>query len=292
MKSAKGDRFEIFNGDCVEVLASLPDNSVDYSVSSPPFLALFAYSDDPRDMSNCEGEAGFFEHYAFMVREMYRVIKPGRLVSFHGMTIPTSKTKDGYIGLRDFCGDLLRAHQAVGFIAHSHVAIFKDPVVQMQRTKALGLLHKQIKKDSAMSRMGLMDQVWTVRKPGENAEPISHTAEEFPVSEWQKIASPCWTDIDQSDVLSTRASKDEDDQKHLCPLQLGVIRRCVRLWSNKGDLVLSPFAGIASEGHVSIEEGRQFLGCELKPSYFKQAVANLRAAESRPRSLFDAAPVA
>jgi DNA modification methylase len=286
MKNETGQWWQLFNGDCVEAMCGLADESIDYSVSSPPFLSMFAYSDAVQDMSNCDTDAQFFDHYAFMVEQLYRVMKPGRLVSFHAMTMPTSKTRDGYIGLKDFCGDLLKVYQSFGFIPHSHVAIFKDPVVQMQRTKALGLLHKQIKKDSAMSRMGLMDQIWTVRKPGDNAEPIEHTAEEFPVSEWQKIAAPCWCDIDQSDVLPPRAAREEDDQKHLAPLQLGVIRRCLRLWSNPMDLVLSPFAGIGSEGYVALQEGRRFVGAELKASYWRQAVANLQAAEQRPGDLF------
>lgn len=286
MKSSKGERFELYNDDCVAVLASLPDDSVDFAVYSPPFESIYSYSDDPRDMSNCDSSAAFFEHYGFMVKELFRVMKPGRNVSFHCMALPYSKARDGVIGLRDFPGDLLRAHQAVGFVGHSHHAIWKDPVTAMTRTKALGLLWKQLRKDSAMSRMGIMDQVWTVRKPGDNAAPVTHSKEEFPVSQWQKWASPVWDDIDQSDVLPCRAAKGEGDQKHLCPLQLEVIRRCVRLWSNPGDLVLSPFAGVGSEGYVALGERRHFVGAELKASYWKQAVRNLQDAESAPRWLF------
>ncbi len=283
-----GRSFRLVNGDCVEVLSTLAENSIDYSVYSPPFLSMFAYSDSPEDMSNSDSDAQFYAHYRFMAEQLYRVLKPGRLASFHAMSVPTSKTKDGYIGLKDFSGELLRVHESVGFIPHSHVAIFKDPVVQMQRTKALGLLWKQLRKDSAMSRMGLMDQVWTVRKPGDNATPITHSETEFPVAQWQQWASPIWSDIDQSDVLPCRAARAEDDQKHLCPLQLEVIRRCVRLWSNPGETVLSPFAGIGSEGHVALAEQRRYLGCELKESYYRQAVANLESAERMPRSLFGA----
>jgi DNA modification methylase len=286
VKSASGESFEIYNDDCVAVLAGLADDSVDFAVYSPPFESIYSYSDDPRDMSNCDSSAAFFEHYGFMVRELYRVMKPGRNVSFHCMALPYSKQRDGVIGLRDFPGDLLRAHQAVGFIGHSHHAIWKDPVVAMTRTKALGLLWKQIRKDSVMSRMGIMDQVWTVRKPGDNAVPVTHTKESFPVAQWQKWASPVWDDIDQSDVLPCRAGKAEGDQKHLCPLQLDVIRRCIRLWSNPGELVLSPFTGVGSEGHVALHESRRFIGAELKASYFKQAVLNLRAAEERTADLF------
>jgi DNA methylase len=278
--------YAIHHNDCVEVLRSLPENSVDFCVYSPPFQSLYSYSDDPRDMSNNDTSEAFFAHYEFLVADLFRVMKPGRNVAVHTMVLPTSKTRDGVIGLHDFPGDVLRAHTKHGFIPHSHHVIWKDPVVAMQRTKALGLLWKQIKKDSAMSRMGICDDVWVTRKPGVNAEPVTHSAEEFPVSMWQQWASPVWDDIDQSDVLPCRSAKEEGDQKHLCPLQLEVIRRCIRLWSNPGDLVLSPFAGIGSEGYVALHEGRRFVGAELKASYHKQALANLKAAAERPKGLF------
>lgn len=278
--------WQIHNADCVEFVSGLPDASVDLIVYSPPFESLFAYSDDPRDMSNCSSSEEFREHYGFLARQLARVIKPGRIICVHCMVLPTSKNRHGYIGLRDFPGDLIRAHQATGLIFHSKVTIFKDPVVAMQRTKALGLLWKQLRKDSAMSRMGVPDEVLMFRAPGDNPAPVSHTAEEFPVALWQKYASPVWGDIDQSDVLPCRAAKEEGDQKHLCPLQLEVIRRCVRLYSNPGDLVLTPFAGVGSELYVALQEGRRAIGCELKPSYWRQAVGNLRAAEQAPGDLF------
>lgn len=274
------------NGDSCEWLQTLPERSVDMAVFSPPFASLFAYSDDPRDLSNNDTYEGFGEHYGYIAYGLARVMKPGRLVCVHCMVLPTSKTRDGFIGLRDLPGDLIRWHQEAGFIFHSKVTIWKDPVVAMQRTKALGLLWKQLKKDSAMSRQGLPDEVLVFRAPGANEAPVSHSAEEFPVSQWQRWASPVWDDIDQSDVLPCRAAKEEDDQKHLCPLQLEVIRRCVRLWSNPGDTVLSPFAGIGSEGYVALQEGRKFIGCELKSSYYRQAVGNLQAAEGGTLSLF------
>jgi DNA modification methylase len=280
--------WELKNGDSCEWLPTIPEDSVDLAVFSPPFASLFAYSDSPHDLSNNDTYEGFGEHYGYIARGLYRAMKPGRNVCVHCMVLPTSKTRDGYIGLRDLPGDLVRWHQDAGFIFHSKVTIWKDPVVAMQRTKALGLLWKQIKKDSAMSRMGLPDEVLVFRKPGDNAEPVTHRAEEFPVSQWQKWASPVWDDIDQSDVLPCRAAKEEDDQKHLCPLQLEVIRRCVRLWSNPGDLVLSPFAGIGSEGYVAVEEGRRFTGCELKASYYKQARSNLESIRQRTADLFGA----
>jgi DNA methylase len=286
MNTVTGRDWEMVNGDSCEWLPTLADNSVDMAVFSPPFASLFAYSDSPHDLSNNDTYEQFGEHYGFIARGLARVVKPGRIVCVHCMVLPTSKTRDGYIGLRDLPGDLIRWHQEAGFIFHSKVTIWKDPVVAMQRTKALGLLWKQLKKDSAMSRMGLPDEVLMFRMPGVNGEPVSHGAEEFPVSQWQKWASPVWDDIDQSDVLPCRAAKEEDDQKHLCPLQLEVIRRCVRMWSNKGDLVLSPFGGVGSEPYVAVEEGRRAIACELKASYHAQAVANLRALDSKPRSLF------
>lgn len=281
-----GREWELANGDSCEWLQTLPEESVDLSVFSPPFASLYAYSDSPNDLSNNDTYDQFGEHYGFIARGLARVMKPGRNVCVHCMVLPTSKTRDGYIGLRDLPGDLIRWHEAAGFIFHSKVTLWKDPVVAMQRTKALGLLWKQIKKDSTMSRMGIPDEVLTFRKPGVNAEPVTHSADAFPVDLWQKWASPVWDDIDQSDVLPHRAAKEEDDQKHLCPLQLEVIRRCMRLWSNPKDLVLSPFAGIGSELYVAIQEGRRAIGCELKASYWKQAVAALRAVESAPASLF------
>lgn len=279
-----GGGWAMHHGDCVEVLASMESESIDYSVFSPPFASLYTYSDDPRDMGNCVDSSEFMAHFAFALEHMVRVVKPGRLISMHTMLLPTSKVRDGYIGLYDFRGDLIRAAEAAGFIFHSEVVIWKDPVTAMQRTKALGLLHKQIRKDSAMSRQGIPDYVVTMRKPGENAEPIAHGAE-FPVSLWQKWASPIWSDINPSDTLQRTSARDEEDERHICPLQLEVIRRCLGLWSNPGDLVLSPFAGIGSEGHEALRWGRRFVGIELKRTYFAQAVANMRAVEESSNQL-------
>lgn len=284
---SSGPGWELWQGDCVEMIGThMSPDEIDFSVYSPPFAQLYSYSDDPRDMSNTSSMDEFIEQYSFLIREIMRVTKPGRLSSVHCMVLPTSKTKDGFIGLCDFPGLIVAAHERAGWIWHSDVTIWKDPVVQMQRTKALGLLHKQIKKDSAMSRMGLIDRVLTFRKPGDNDVPIEHTAEEFPVSQWQKWASPVWDDIDQSDTLQASSARDEDDSRHLCPLQLGVIRRCLRLWSNPGDMVLSPFAGIGSEGYVAIDERRRFVGVELKQSYYNQAERNLRAISSTQGRMF------
>jgi DNA modification methylase len=289
MTTMIGKGWAAWNCDTVGVARDMPADSVDYSVFSPPFASLYTYSNSPRDMGNVRSDDEFFAHYGFLIRESFRAMKPGRLVSIHCMLMPTSKERDGYIGLRDFRGDIIRAYQKAGFIFHSEVVIWKDPVTAMQRTKALGLLHKQIKKDSCMSRQGIPDYVITMRKPGRNPDPVTHTNETFPVSMWQRYASPVWHDIDPSDTLQYRSAREHDDERHICPLQLGVIRRCIELWTNPGDVVWSPFMGIGSEGVVALEMGRKFIGAELKASYYEQAVRNLAEAETqRQPSLFDA----
>lgn len=275
------ETFSAYHADTVEVAKSMPDQSVDFSVFSPPFASLYTYSSSERDMGNCRGTEDFFEHYKFLIKEQARIMRPGRLTSIHCMLMPTSKERHGYIGLQDFRGDIIRAYQECGFIFHSEVVIWKDPVTAMQRTKALGLLWKTIKKDSSMSRQGIPDYVVTMRAPGDNPNPIKHTADEFPVDLWQKWASPVWTDIDPSDTLQYTSAREHDDERHICPLQLGVIRRCVGLWSNPGDVVWSPFMGIGSEGVVALQMGRKFIGAELKKSYYEQAVKNLATVGSR-----------
>lgn len=275
---ASSDRWTMHLGDCVDVLRETPTASVDFSIFSPPFASLYTYSASDRDMGNVRDHAAFYDHFGYAVTELARVTKPGRLVSFHCMNLPTSKVRDGVIGISDFRGDLIRLFQSRGFIYHSEVCIWKDPVTAMQRTKALGLLHKTIRNDSSMSRQGIPDYLVTMRLPGENAEPIAHTAEAFPVSLWQRYASPVWMDINPTDTLQYRSAREHEDERHICPLQLEVIRRAVMLWSNPNDVILSPFAGIGSEGFVALQEGRRFLGIELKPSYYKQACGNLAAA--------------
>ena len=279
------ERYAAYNGDCVEVLRGLPDHSVGYSIFSPPFASLYTYSNSPRDMGNVRNDAEFFEHFDFLIAELRRVIKPGREVSFHCMDMPTSKERDGYIGLKDFPGELIRAFQRHGFIFHAKATIWKDPVTAMQRTKALGLLHKSIRENGAMSRMGIPDYLITMRTPGES-ERITHTHEEFPVDLWQKIASPVWMDINPSDTLQYMSAREHDDERHICPLQLEVIRRGVLLWSNPDDIVLSPFMGIGSEGYVALEMGRKFVGAELKGSYYQQAVQNLASIVTKQEDLF------
>lgn len=268
------NHFTIYNGDSVEVLKGIPDNSIHYSIFSPPFASLYTYSNSDRDMGNSKTDGQFYDHFSFLVKELYRVTMPGRLLSFHCMNLPTSKTRDGVIGIKDFRGILIKAFCDAGWIYHSEVCIWKNPVTAMQRTKALGLLHKQLKKDSCMSRQGIPDFVVTMRKPGDNPERVTHTNESFPVAVWQRYASPVWMDIKQSDTLNRKAARDDADEKHICPLQLDVIKRCIELWTNPRDIVLDPFAGIGSTPYTAIRMGRRGLGVELKESYYKQAVAN------------------
>jgi DNA modification methylase len=270
------DQWTLFNGDCVEVLRGLPAHSIDYSIFSPPFASLYTYSNSPRDMGNVRNDEEFFEHFSFLVAELRRIMKPGRNVSFHCMLLPTSKERDGYIGLKDFRGDLIRAFQAGGFIYASEVCIWKDPVTAMQRTKALGLLHKTVRENASMSRQGIPDYLVTMRAPGDIIDRVKH-GEDYPVSKWQKIASPIWTDIDPGDTLQYMSAREHDDERHICPLQLEVIRRGIDLWTNPNDVVLSPFAGIGSELYVAVEMGRRAVGVELKASYYQQAVRNLHA---------------
>ena len=273
------DKYALYNGDSCEILLDIPDNSVHYSIFSPPFSSLYTYSNSDRDLGNCRTDNEFFEHFKFIVENLYRVLKPGRLLSFHCMNLPTSKERDGFIGIKDFRGDLIRMFQAAGFIFHSEVCIWRDPVTAMQRTKALGLLYKQLKKDSAMSRQGIPDYLVTMRKPGENAERVTHTEGDFPCAMWQKYASPVWMDIDYSNTLNREEARDSNDEKHICPLQLDTIERAITLWSNEGDTVLTPFLGIGSEVYEAVKLGRFGMGFELKESYFKCAINNIRSME-------------
>lgn len=272
----------MYHGDCCEVVKEIPDDSIHYTIFSPPFSSLYTYSNSDRDMGNSKNDDEFYRHFEYLVKELYRVMMPGRLLSFHCMNIPLMKQKDGVIGLKDFRGELIKLFTEVGFIFHSEVCIWKNPVTEMQRTKALGLLHKQIKKDSAMSRQGIPDYVVTIRKPGENPEPIEHTNESFPVDLWQKYASPVWMDIKQSNTLQKKSARAEADERHICPLQLDVIKRCICLWTNPGDIVLDPFAGIASSNYMALRLDRRTIGIELKDSYYVQAVANCEMAMQEP----------
>lgn len=283
------DRWSLFHGDCVEVLDGIPEHSIDYSIFSPPFASLYTYSNSPRDMGNAKNDAEFFEHFSHLIRQLRRVMKPGRVLSFHCMLLPTSKERDGYIGLKDFRGDLIRAFQREGFIYASEVCIWKDPVTAMQRTKALGLLHKTVRENASMSRQGIPDYLVTMRAPGEVIDRVRHDPAKYPVTKWQKIASPIWTDIDPSDTLQYASAREHDDERHICPLQLEVIRRGIDLWTNPNDVVLTPFAGIGSELYVAVEMGRRAVGVELKASYYQQAVRNLHAIGAQGSLFGDAA---
>ncbi len=283
-----GDGYTVHLGDCVKWARRMESDSIDYSVFSPPFADLFVYSNSDHDMGNCKDDEEFAAQLQYLIAELFRVIKPGRNVSFHCMNLPTTKMRQGFIGLRDFRGSLIRAFQDAGFIYHSEVCIWKDPVVAMQRTKALGLLHKTIRENSTMSRMGLPDYVVTMRKPGECSERVKH-GEDLPVMMWQKYASPIWDDINQSRTLNKLPARDENDEKHMCPLQLDVIERCIHLWTNPGDLVFSPFTGIGSEGYTAVKMGRRFVGTELKPQYWNLACQNIEDATRDQIGLFAAA---
>lgn len=315
-----GHGWALHNSDCVEGMWSMPENSVDCSIFSPPFGDLFVYSDSERDLGNAGEGDNFFKQYKFFAEALTRVMRTGRMACVHCTDLPTRKGKHGYIGLQDFSGDLIKAHVDAGLIYHGRATIWKDPVVEMQRTKALGLLYKQIRKDSAMNRVGMPDYMLFFRKPGDNEDRIEHCAPgdmttaheiatkwldhmhksglaskrpndallrellqhvQFDVYEWQKLASPVWMDIDQGDVLNDfRAARAENDERHVCPLQIGVIDRCLRLYSKPGDVVLDPFNGVGSTGYAAIKKMRRYIGFELKPEYAAQANKNLSFAEA------------
>lgn len=273
----------LYLGDCIEQIKNIEDNSMHFSVFSPPFSSLYTYSNSDRDMGNCRTDGEFMEHFGFLAPEIYRIMMPGRLVAIHCFDIPSMKQREGFIGIKDFSGDMVRIFQNAGFIYHTRITVWKDPVTQMQRTKALGLLHKQIKKDSTMSRVGLPDYIIVMRKEGDNPEPVTHTNESFPVSKWQEYASPVWMDINPSCTLQRESAREDEDERHICPLQLEVIERCIELWTNPGDTVFTPFMGIGSEIHQALMQGRRGVGIELKESYYVQACKNIERAEKDAR---------
>jgi DNA modification methylase len=274
----QGDGWQLYNGDCVQVARGLPDDSVGLAVFSPPFASLYTYGPSERDMGNCANDAEFIEHYSFLLKELYRILRPGRLAAVHCKDLVNYANSSGRAGLRDFPGEIIRAHERAGFTFHSRVTVWKCPVTEMQRTKAHGLLYKQLRTDSSFSRQGLAEYVLLFRKwaeEGQEVAPVTHTEADFPLDQWQEWASPVWMNIDQTDVLNVEQARSDRDEKHMCPLQLDLIERCVKLWSNPGDVVFSPFAGIGSEGYVALRAGRKYCGIELKPEYFKHAVRNV-----------------
>lgn len=274
------DNYSLYLGDSCDVIKGIPTNSIHFSCYSPPFSSLYTYSNSDRDIGNCKTYSEFEQHFGFLASELYRVLMPGRLMSIHCMNLPTTLQHHGVIGIQDFRGDIIRLFQKIGFIYHSEVCIWKNPVTAMHRTKALGLLHKQLKKDSCMSRQGIPDYVVTFRKPGDNLERVTHTDISFPVRVWQNYASPIWMDINPSDTLQKESAREHEDERHIAPLQLEVIRRCLELWTNPNDVVLDPFAGIGSTGFETIKMGRKFVGMELKKSYYEQACQNLDRAQA------------
>jgi len=280
-----GDGWKVYHGDCVRVAKMIPDNSVDFSVFSPPFADLFTYSDDLQDMGNCQNLCEFTKHFEFLIAEIARVLVPGREVAVHCVDLLSTKWKHGKIEFQDFSGEIIRAFWRHGFLFHSRICIWKSPVTEMQRTKAHGLLYKTLKADSCDSRVGCADYLLVFRKPGENPRPVTKHPEHFPVDLWQEVASPVWMTVDQGRVLNREGARDNRDERHICPLQLDVVERAIILWTNPDDLVYSPFTGIGSEGYAALNLGRKFVGSELKESYFDQACANLKNVKTQSKLL-------
>lgn len=278
INSAQCDDWAAYHGDCVQVLSQFPDECIDFSVYSPPFSGLYIYNDSAADMGNTKDDAEFFEQYSYLARELYRVLRPGRVMAIHCKDLVYYQNQNGTAGLRDFPGALIASHVAAGFDFASRVTIWRCPVREMTKTKARGLLYKQLRADSTHSRQGLPEYIILVRKwakDGDDIDPVTHTHESFPLDQWQEWASPVWMETRITNVLNS--ARGEKDEKHICPLPLDIIERCVQLWSNPGDTVLSPFMGIGSEGYGALKVGRRFIGVELKESYFRNAVENMRS---------------
>lgn len=299
LNQAQGENWTLANGDCIEVLNSLPENSIHLSIFSPPYASLYTYSNSDRDLGNSVNDYQFYEHFAHVVSGLHRVTKPGRIVAVDVMNIPAMKERDGYIGLKDFRGDVIRAFQKAGFIFHSEHCAWKDPLIEATRTKALGLMHKQLCKDSTRSRAGIPQYLLAFRKDGENQEPVAHIdgltefcGENPPIhgnlshERWRRYASPVWMDINFSNTLNAKAARDNEDERHVCPMALDLIERAIQLWSNPGDVVFDPFSGVGSTGYQAIKMGRKFVGSELKQSYFTQACKNIQSANSNQVDMF------
>lgn len=299
LDQAGGENWTLANGDCIEVLNSLPENSIHLSIFSPPYASLYTYSNSDRDLGNSVNDEQFYEHFAHVVDGLHRVTKPGRIVCVDVMNIPAMKERDGYIGLKDFRGDVIRAFQKAGFIFHSEHCAWKDPLIEATRTKALGLMHKQLCKDSTRSRAGIPQYLLAFRKDGENQEPVAHidgltefAGENPPIhgnlshERWRRYASPVWMDINFSNTLNARAARDHEDERHVCPMAMDLIERAITLWSNPGDVIFDPFSGVGSTGYQAIKMNRKFVGAELKNSYFLQACKNIKSAKSSQGGLF------
>jgi DNA modification methylase len=287
---ASGENWHLYNGDCVEISKLIPSNSVHLSLFSPPYEGLYVYSDSIRDLGNSRNSGEFLKHFRYLVNEEYRITKPGRIVAVDCMNIPAMKERDGYIGLKDFRGDLIRLFQSAGFIFHSEHCMWKDPLLEAVRTKALGLMHKQLCKDSAMCRAGIPQYLLAFRKPGVNEERVFHEngldyfiGENEPTEgtlqheRWRRYASPVWMDINFGNTLNHRTARGENDERHICPMSMDIIGRGIQLWSNPNDVVFDPFAGVGSTGYVALEMGRKSIGIELKESYFNQNKKNLES---------------
>lgn len=290
LNEAHDPSFAAYHGDCVDVLRQLPDCSIGLSIYSPPFSGLYLYNDSQADMGNCANDSEFFAHYRFLARELFRLTRPGRLCAVHCKDLVYYRTQRGTAGLRDFPGMLIREHLEAGFDFHSRVTIWRCPVREMTKTKAQGLLYKQLKQDSTFSRVGLPEYLLVFRRwatEEEAPEAVAHAADDFPLEQWQQWASPVWIDTRETDVLEARAAKAPGDEKHICPMPLDLTRRAVVLWSNPGDTVLSPFMGIGSEGYVALKLKRRFIGVELKESYFNTAARHLRGVADQAADLFD-----
>jgi DNA modification methylase len=299
LNQSQGENWTLANGDCIDVMASLPDNSIHLSVFSPPYASLYTYSNSDRDLGNSANDEQFYDHFAHVVAGLHRITKPGRIVCVDVMNIPAMKERDGYIGLKDFRGDVIRAFQKAGFIFHSEHCAWKDPLIEATRTKALGLMHKQLCKDSTRSRAGIPQYLLAFRKDGENKEPVAHidgltefVGENPPTTgtlsheRWRRYASPVWMDINFSRTMNAKAARDNEDERHVCPMALDLIERAIQLWSNPGDVVFDPFSGVGSTGYQAIKMERKFIGSELKKSYFDQACKNIASAKENQAGLF------
>jgi len=288
---AFGEDWALYHGDCIEITRELPDHCIDFSIFSPPFANLYIYSESERDCGNAANDEEFFRHFDFLIPELLRVTRSGRSCAVHCKDLVNYKVRDGAAGLRDFSGEIIRHFIKAGWVYHSKVTIWKDPVIEMQRTKAHGLLYKQLRADSTFSRQGLPEYLLLFRKWPQSEQaaaaiaPVTHTTEDFPLEIWQRYASPVWFDIRQTHVLNVEQARENQDEKHICPLQLDVIERALHLWTNPGETVFSPFAGIGSEGYEALRLGRKFIGIELKETYVQAARKNLeRVLRSRTQT--------